>query len=164
MKTEKIQLFHCTRLEKFPSIMKHGLLISPYEEVTYFTNDPVASWYWMKLKYQIYPNRINFNFGVIRVEIDNDDSYLAEGSDHSNLIYSALNNHDLEVYEYSKNLSPEKLTFFHIFDYKDSGIGLIEYNNCFNTDVNNGKGKNDYMGNDADFERMLFSGINVIKV
>jgi len=164
MNTEKIKLFHCTRLEKFPSIMKNGLLTSPEEGVIYFTNDPVISWYWMKFKYRIFPDKVNFNFGVIGVEIDKDDSCLSKGSDHSSLIYSILNSNDFEAYEYSKNLSPEKLRFFHIFDHEDSDFNLKEYKNCFNTDERNGNGEYGYIGNDTDFERMLISGISVIKV
>lgn len=164
MKNNKIQLFHATRLEKIPSIMKYGLLTSTYEGVTYFTDNPIASWQWTTIKFKIYPENINFNFGIVHVEIDENDPSLYRASDHSSNIYSILKGDKFNVYEYGSDLSPENLKFYHIFETKDGLPGFNEYHNCFENKVVSEIDRELDLKNLNDFEIMLSYGLNVIKI
>ena len=160
MEKKQVQLFHATRLENIPSIMKYGLLTSSTEGVTYFTDNPIASWQWMIFKYMIFGENINFNFGIVQVETDLDDSSLSKASDHSNLIHSILQTNEFNVFEYSSNLNPENLRYFHIFCDKDLGYGVKEFQNCFTPEKN----ELGCLVNPNDFEKMLLSGLSVIQV
>jgi hypothetical protein len=162
--TSTIKLFHATRLENIPSIMKYGLLTSSMEGVTYFTDNPIASWQWMIYKYKIYGENINFNFGIVHAEIDQNDKSLSKATDHSSHIFSIIEAEKFRVFEYSADLSPEELTYFHIFHSKDGRVGINEYQNCFkNQEVAKVKREVE-VKNSNDFEKMLSSGLSVITI
>lgn len=164
MKNKKLSLFHATRLENIPSIMKHGLLTSSMEGLTYFTDNPIASWQWMIFKYKIYGEDINFNFGIVHAEIDQNDILLAKATDHSSQIFSIIEVEKFRVFEYSADLRPEELTYFHIFNSKDGGIGFNEYHNCFKNQVFSKVNRELDVNNSNDFEEMLSSGLSIITI
>lgn len=164
MKNKKLRLFHATRLENIPSIMKYGLLTSTMEGVTYFTDNPIASWQWMINKYKIYGENVNFNFGLVLAEIEKNDTSLAQASDHSNHIFSMIEVEKFRVFEYSADLSPEELTYFHIFHSKDGRVGINEYQNCFNNNLVTEVNGMPCLRDSNDFEIMLSSGLSVITI